>query len=199
MTKAGLITFIIGCFLFYACGGSTNSKTNQSEPTSRQKTMLEEGWGFENPENGDLPSEYGIVPIKGLFDNYFDIEIGEGFSMAMKIVEVNTNKTVRYVYVRENTTANISEIPPGKYYLKLTFGYDWMKCDKNNEWSGKFSKAATYEMSDDVFDFGQSTFGANSYHLKINMVHDEKYENFSTTEINEEEFFNDNIINGIEI
>ena len=31
------------------------------------------------------------------------------------------------------------------------------------------------------------------------MVHDEKYENFSTTEINEEEFFNDKIIIGIEI
>jgi hypothetical protein len=103
------------------------------------------------------------------------------------------------VYVKENTTATISEIPPGNYYLKLTFGFDWMKLCNDSEWLGKFSKAATYEMSDDVFDFGQNFFEANSYHLKINMVRDERYENFSTTEIGEEEFFSEITINSLYI
>ena len=184
--------FYVICLLGLVCSCQNNASViGQSELTTKQQQFLDEGWKFGIPDNGDFPVEYGIKPVKGLFDNYFDIEIGEGFSMALKIVDAKTDATIRYVFVKENTTATISEIPPGQYYLKLTYGYDWMSFENNGKIKGKFTKAAVYEISDDLFDFGQSPLGADSYLLKINMVHDEHCSNFSTTEIGEEDFFNE--------
>lgn len=186
--------YLIICSLLMVCSCQNHGKGDcQGELTAKQQQLLDEGWKFDNPDNGDFPAEYGIKPEKGLFDNYFDIEIGEGFNMALKIVDVKTDATIRYVFVRENTTATISEIPPGEYYLKLAYGYDWMSFEDSGKMNGKFTKAATYEMSDDLFDFGQSPFGADSYLLRINMLHDEHCSNFSTTEIEEEDFYNDKL------
>ena len=47
------------------------------------------------------------------------------------------------------------------------------------------------KISDDIFVFGNIMFNANSYQLRINMNADERYYNFSTTEIDENEFFNE--------
>lgn len=175
-----------------SCFSSTNDKNADNNViTDKQQILLDEGWQFQTPPNGDMALEYGITPVKGLLDNYFDIEVGGGFSVAVKIVEASSKKTIRYVYVKENSTATITEIPPGDYYLKLAFGYDWMTKEDNEKLLGKFTKLASYEISDDVFVFGNNMFNANSYQLRINMNADERYYNFSTTEIDENEFFNE--------
>ena len=151
--------------------------------------MIDNGWEFYTPDNGDLPSKYGVRPVKGLLDNYFDIEMGEGGNMAVKIVDAETDNTIRYVYVSENTKTTITEIPAGKYYLKLAFGYDWMNYDQGSIIRGKFSKSAYYQISNEIFDFGaKNTMNARSFSLKIHTNHDPNYTSFSTSEISEEQF-----------
>lgn len=68
----------------------------------------------------------GIKPVYGLQDNYFDITIGQGFSVAVKIMSLNESKCIRYIFVPEGQTVTVNEIPQGKYYLKLAYGNDWM-------------------------------------------------------------------------
>lgn len=173
-----------------SCGGRNNKRNTQNMPTGIQQTLIDEGWKFYTPEDGDLPTSYGITPVMGLLDNYFDIEMGTGLNLVVKIVDAQTNKSIRYVFVRENSKANISQVPPGQYYLKMAFGHDWMINDQDLQYRGKFTRDVSYEISEDIFDFGQAnTFNAKSYSLRINMQQNELYTNFNTTAINEEQFY----------
>ncbi len=179
---SGLFLAIVGC-------GNNGNSGNHDGPTAAQQDLIDNGWEFYSPDNGDLPSNYGVKPIKGLLDNYFDIEMGEGGNMAVKIVDSETETTIRYVYVCENTKTTITEIPAGKYYLKLAFGYDWMNYDQGSIIRGKFTKSAYYQVSDEIFDFGaKNTMNAKSFSLKIHTNHDPNYTSFETSEITEEQF-----------
>lgn len=183
-----LFLLTIAILAIVACGNNTGN-SSQTGPTEQQQELLDNGWEFHTPDNGDLPSKYGVKPVKGLLDNYFDIEMGEGGNMAVKIVDAENEKTIRYVYVSENTKTTITEIPAGKYYLKLAFGYDWMNYDQGSIIRGKFSKSAYYQISDEIFDFGaKNTMNARSFSLKIHTNHDPNYTSFSTSEISEEQF-----------
>ena len=178
---------------FTACvNRNKKNVVQENEPNTVQQELLSNGWKFYTPENGDLPAAYGINPVKGLLDNYFDIEMGTGLNLAVKIVDAQTNKTIRYVFVREKTKANISQVPPGQYYLKIAFGHDWMINDQDLQFRGKFTRGASYEISEDVFDFGKpNSINAKSYRLRINMEQNELYTNFNTTTISEAQFYDE--------
>ena len=93
---------------FTACvNRNKKNVVQENEPNTVQQELLSNGWKFYTPENGDLPAAYGINPVRGLLDNYFDIEMGTGLNLAVKIVDAQTNKTIRYVFVREKTKANM--------------------------------------------------------------------------------------------
>lgn len=178
---------------FTACvNRNKKNVVQENELNTVQQELLSNGWKFYTPENGDLPAAYGINPVRGLLDNYFDIEMGTGLNLAVKIVDAQTNKTIRYVFVREKTKANISQVPPGQYYLKIAFGHDWMINDQDLQFRGKFTRGASYEISEDIFDFGKpNSINAKSYRLRINMEQNELYTNFNTTTISEAQFYDE--------
>lgn len=187
------ILSIIALLSVTACGNRSNKNVVQETgPSVAQQELLSNGWKSYTPENGDLPAAYGITPVRGLLDNYFDIEMGAGLNLAVKIVDAQTNKTIRYVFVRENTRANISQVPPGQYYLKMAFGHDWMINDQDLQFRGKFTRGASYEISEDIFDFGKAnSINAKSFRLRINMKQNELYTNFNTTTISETQFYDE--------
>lgn len=155
--------------------------------------MLEEGWYIpKTTPSGELPKEYGVKNKYGQQDNYFDIEIGKGCDVAIKIVDAVTNKCIRYVFIPENSSANIQMIPQGKYYLKLTYGKDWMEYDNGDGTiTGKFTSNVTYDRSVDIFDFGKkNSSNVVNYLLQINVVDSQLQNSFGTVEISEAEFMN---------
>lgn len=175
---------------------STNSQSTEAKEetlTEYQESLVDEGWYIPKtlPE-GELPKNYGVKSIYGMQDNYFDIEIGNGCSVAIKIVNIQTGQCIRYVLVPENTSITVNQIPQGKYQLKLAYGKDWMELDEGNGIiSGKFTDGAVYEKSIDTFDFGMKNSDQMvNYQLKINVVDDELMNNFNTAEISEAEFMN---------
>lgn len=184
-----VFVILLGAF-FSSCGlGNDQSDTKNS---SYQQMLIDEGWDFDKLDGDDLPKSYGVVPQKGIVDNYLDIELGEGTDMAIKIVDVNTDETIRYVFVEENSTSTITEIPAGRYYFKIAFGKDWMSRTVGNTTEGKFTREVEYEKSEEYFDFGmKGPLDKDSYSLKIRKEHDKRYESFATSEISEEEFFMD--------
>ena len=115
--------------------------------------------------------------------------MGSGCNVAVKIMDLRTDKCIRYVYVAENSTTTVQEIPQGVYYLKLAYGYDWMEYEKNNVKIGKFTRNVSYERSQDTFDFGvKNSRDEVNYRLEINVVDSKLENNFLATPINEEEF-----------
>lgn len=173
---------------FTSCRHRVRQGISVVEPTQVQQKLLEAGWTNETPDE-DMGEDYGVKPIYGIQDNYLDITMGNGCSVAVKIMDLETNKCIRYVYVAENTTTTVHEIPQGIYYLKLAYGCDWMELKSDEGKQGKFTRNVSYERSRDTFDFGvKNSREEINYHLDINVVNSKLENNFLTTPIDEEEF-----------
>ena len=189
--KRQFITFILpAVLLLSSCAGKTTTSQQIKEgPTAEQENMIENGWSFNTPKGGDLGSNYGLTSIYVTQDNYFYIRIGEGFSVAIKIVDADSDKCIRYVYVPENETVTIDQIPQGRYYLKLAYGKDWMETTNDGFTQGKFTRSPFYEKSTSSYDFGKknSQSFVNDL-LEINVIDGSAENSFETMSITEEEF-----------
>lgn len=149
---------IVLSILETGCSNSSTSTKNRMQQDS-QKSRGSYGKGWYIPKSapvGELSSKYGVKSKFGQQDNYFDIEIGDGCDVAIKIVNQTNDQCIRYVFIPANTTANIQMIPQGQYYLKLAYGKDWMEYDNGDGTiDGKFTSNVSYDKSVDVFDFGK--------------------------------------------
>lgn len=178
----------LGLLAFTSCHHRVSKENSVIEPTQAQQKLLDAGWTNETPDE-DMSVNYGIKPVYGMQDNYFDITMGKGCNVAVKIMDLKTNKCIRYVYVAENTTTTVQEIPQGVYYLKLAYGYDWMEKETNEGKQGKFTRNVLYERSQDTFDFGiKNSKDEVNYCLDINVVDSKLENNFHAIPIDEKEF-----------
>ena len=178
----------LGLLAFTSCHHRESKVDPVVEPTQAQQKLLDAGWTNETPGE-DLSEDYGIKPIYGMQDNYFDIKMGKGCNVAVKIMDLRTDKCIRYVYVAENTTTTVPEIPQGVYYLKLAYGYDWMEKETDDSKQGKFTRNVLYERSQDTFDFGiKNSKDEINYRLDINVVDSKLENNFHAIPIDEKEF-----------
>jgi hypothetical protein len=165
-----------------------NKANNDDELTPNQNKLIENGWKLGTPSGGEFDEAMGIKPIYGIEDNYFDITVGNGFDVALKIVDFSTDKCIRYVYVPQNETVTINQIPQGKYYIKLAYGQDWMEYETDSVTLGKFTDKTFFEKSN-VFDFGvKNSQQIFNYELEINVIDGTAKNNFHTVEIDETEF-----------
>lgn len=190
-----ILLSLLVVFVSVTIGGCANNASNNQSGTitlsDSQNNLISEGWYIPKIKpSGELPKEYGVKSKFGQQDNYFDIEIGKGCDVAIKIMDVATDKCIRYVFVPENSSANIQMIPQGKYYLKLAYGKDWMEYDNGDgTLSAKFTSNVTYDRSTDIFDFGKkNSSNVVNYLLQINVVDSELQNSFGTVEISESEF-----------
>ena len=190
-----ILLSLLVVFVSVTIGGCANNASNNQSGTitlsDSQNNLISEGWYIPKIKpSGELPKEYGVKSKFGQQDNYFDIEIGKGCDVAIKIMDVATDKCIRYVFVPENSSANIQMIPQGKYYLKLAYGKDWMECDNGDgTLNAKFTSNVTYDRSTDIFDFGKkNSSNVVNYLLQINVVDSELQNSFGTIEISESEF-----------
>lgn len=171
-----------------ACGSPAGQKEETRQPTAQQQALTDEGWEAVTPED-DISERYGLKPVYGIQDNYFDITIGKGCAVAVKIIDLATDRCIRYAYVPEGGTSTVQEIPQGTYYLKLAYGRDWMELATDSCAIGKFTRDVSYERSDDTFDFGRKNQQqAVCCQLFINVKNVRACNSFRTSPISEEEF-----------
>lgn len=191
--KATIYTLLIALPILTSCSNKSSvcSESTTDTLSEQQTSLINEGWHIsQNNSTRELPQTYGVTPSYGQQDNYFDIRIGSGCDVAIKIMDIQNNNCIRYCMVTENTTITINQIPQGKYYLKLAYGKDWMEQDQpDGTILGKFTKNAMYEKSVDVFDFGKKNSQSFvNFTLDINVVNSSLEQNFTTIEISESEF-----------
>ena len=184
-----IILLLIIPICLIACSNVSTTNQQTHEKSEYQEQLIREGWTLEQLSNSELGEEYGITPVYGLQDNYFDITMGDNYNVAVKIVDANTNKCIRYVVVAENSTTTITQIPQGRYYLKLAYGKDWMELNTDSITIGKFTKDAFYEKSRQVYDFGKkNSLDEVNFDLRINVKDAIGMNNFETSPISEDEF-----------
>lgn len=186
-----MLFLVVMSFLLLGCINQNNTNSTNTVITANQQKLLDEGWNSnKGSKSRDISSEYGITPIYGIQDNYFDVKMGAGSDLVLKIIDLSKNKCIRYIYVQENSEYTISQVPQGKYKLLIAYGKNWMTLQKDGETFGKFADNVHYEQSIDVFDFGKkNSKDMVNYLLTINVHETIHATNFNTEEIREDQFY----------
>lgn len=155
---------------------------------------------YPSMTNGNIKGCSNIKPEydKNL-DNSLDVSCGSNADVAVKMIDYSTDKSIRYVYIRKNTTYTIWNIPEGRYYLKIAYGDNWAIKEGESVCEGRFTTHIVFEKGKDILDYNlrhDSKGGTQvpSYSLKLNVIfhnNDLQMNKFSTNNISENEFYNE--------
>lgn len=170
------------------------SKQLSSEEMLEQekKNLIKEGWTETEIENGQLPKCYNFIPKRGKINNKLEVSVGGGTDVAIKVMNVETERCVRYVFINSRTTYEITNIPEGIYYLKIAYGKDWYSKIENGQCVGKFLRNALYEKGSEIMDFNvQRTYegySIPSFQLQLDVISSNSQNTFNSQNISENEF-----------
>jgi len=166
--------------------------TPEQKLQQEKNKLLAEGWTEEYIQNGQFASCYNFSPKKGKTDNYLEVYVGSGTDVAIKIMNIDTDKCVRYVFINSGSTQRINNIPEGRYYLKIAYGKNWLSKVESGQCIGKFIRNPMYEKGDDVLDFTikHTAEGYNipSFQLQLDVVSSGVSNSFSSQNISETDF-----------
>lgn len=167
-------------------------KKNEEEYKKEKKKLISEGWKDEKIQNGQLSSCYNFKPTKGNIKNRLEVIVGGGTDVSIKIMNIKTEKCIRYVFINSGTTYSIENIPEGMYYLKIAYGKDWLSKVENGQCVGKFIKNPLYEKGEDILDFNikRESNGRSipSYQLSLDVVSSGISNSFNSQNISESDF-----------
>ena len=120
------------------------------------------------------------------------MQVGGGTDVSIKIMNVNTNKCVRYVFINSRTTYTIKNIPEGKYYLKIAYGKNWISKVENGQCIGKFISNPLYEKGEDILNYNLQYTGDGynipSYTFSLDVISTGTSNSFNSQNISESEF-----------
>lgn len=213
-TIISLTRFLIATILLISCNNQSYNKernpdngdlnnsfveqTSTIELSPEQKfeqekeKLISDGWQELQIENGQLPSCYNFSPKKGNIDNHLEVYVGSGTDVSIKVMNLNTDKCVRYVFINSGTTYSIRNIPEGKYYLKIAYGKNWISKVENGQCNGRFLRNPMYEKGEDIMDFNvqysSDGYSVPSYKLELDVISSEISNSFNSQNISENEF-----------
>ena len=175
---------------------NTNSQSSnnysQPDPPPPPKPVYK----MVSMKNGNIS---GCSKIKSKYDYQLDnkliISVGNNADVVVKMINLETDKCIRYVYIQKNTTYSIKNIPQAKYYLKIAYGDDWGIEEGEAVCAGTFTTNTLYEKSKEIMDYNliQTNDGKQvpSFSLKLNVIFTEGGMNqFSTNSISSNDFYN---------
>lgn len=131
-------------------------------PTKKQKPtdVLDSSWSEVMYASGASPICFNYTPkYKRSIDNYLRIVVGSGTDVVIKVMEMSTDKCIRYVFIRSGKTHSIKNIPEGNYYLKIAYGKQWVEKVENGVCLGRFASNPLYERGEEILDYHISKTG----------------------------------------
>ena len=142
-----------------------------------------------------MPSCYNFKPkTDNSIDNNLEINVGGGTDVVVKLMNVKSEKCIRYVFINSGSSYQIRNIPQGVYYLKIAYGKEWLSKIENNQCIGKFIRSPMYEKGEDIMDFTiQKTydgFSIPSFRLSLDVISSNLSNSFSSHNISETDFNN---------
>ncbi|MCE5320649.1 MAG: J domain-containing protein [Bacteroidales bacterium] len=176
----------------------STSSTTTTELTPEEKLqeekdkLIAEGWMETEVNNGQLPACYNFKPKKSSIDNFLEVHVGGGTDVAIKVMNLKTDKCVRYVFINSGSTYKIKNIPAGTFYLKIAYGKDWFSKVENGQCIGKFLRNPIYEKGEEIMDFNlqhsSDGYYIPSFQLKLDVTATNNMNTFNSHDISENEF-----------
>ncbi len=214
------ITFVL-CVLFVSCfperesnddnnhnpsksysNGNLDETFAQKEPKLspeeefkiKRDSLVKEGWEEKDLQDGQLPNCYNFRPTYGNIDNSLDVLVGSGTAVVIKVMNAETQKCIRYVYINSKSSYSIKNIPPGKYYLKIAYGKNWLSKVESGKCIGKFIRNPLYQEGSDIMDFNiindANGYSIPSFSLQLDVISNNLDNSFESENISEDEFNN---------
>jgi len=154
--------------------------------------LIDEGWEDRDISNGQLPACYNFIPQYGNVDNYIEVIVGSNTDVVIKVMNLENNNCIRYVFINSGTMYQLKNIPEGQYYLKIGYGEDWFSKVENGQCIGKFVSNPMYEKGEDIMDFNiQHTndgYNIPSFRLELDVIKSDISNSFNSQNISEDEF-----------
>jgi hypothetical protein len=159
-------------------------------------------WQKASYASGDVPKCSNFTPkFDAEMDNYLGVKVGSNTDVAVKLCRKSDDTCVRYVYVRRNSTYQITNIPEGRYYLKIAYGKDWRQTVENGICKGKFTQNALYEKGVDILNYNviygekietydgyEQNYQVPSYVIELDVVSNSPFSTFTAGKISEDQF-----------
>lgn len=171
---------------------SAMTETNNEAFTKFKDSLLSIGWKDEHVKNGIMPNCYNYVSVRDTIQNYLKVNVGSGTDVAIKVMELETDKCIRFVFINSNSTYKIENIPQGRYYVKIAYGKNWMSKTEKGFCEGKFISSPLYERGDEIMDYNlirlPNGYNVPSFELSLDVISNSPIDEFSSSTISEEEF-----------
>lgn len=146
-------------------------------------------------ENGNIAGcNFRPTYASPAIENHLKIKVGNT-DVAVKLINIETEKCVRYVFINQYTTYSISNIPEGRYYMKIAYGEDWAKTSRETNCQGRFTKNTLFKKSDKILDFNlvQTATGWQvpyyELELKVVVTQGNDFNQFNSSSIAEDDFY----------
>jgi hypothetical protein len=165
---------------------------SEQELQKEKDRLLAEGWEETAVNNGQLPSCYNFIPKKSQIDNYLEVHVGGGTDVAIKLMNLEMDRCIRYVFINSGSTFRIRNIPEGNYYLKIAYGKNWFSKVEGGKCIGRFIRNPMYEKSADIMDFNlqytSEGYRIPSFQLKLDVIATNTMNTFNSQNISENDF-----------
>jgi hypothetical protein len=159
-------------------------------------------WDKVEMNNGISPECFNFAPKYDYkIDNKLQVSVSSKTDVVIKLINYITGKCIRYVYIRNGTTFNITNIPQGKYYTKIAYGTDWRQKIVNGQCIGKFTNDPLYKKGENILDFNKIYLGIvqegehsyknydiPSYSLSLDIISTNRTNELETNTISEDDF-----------
>lgn len=176
----------------FVAADTTPTSNNNQNINSEKERLLSEGWEEKQVQNGPMPACYNFKPKRGNVNNYLEIHVGGGTDVSIKVMEFNSSKCVRYVFINSGSTYFIRNMPEGKYYLKIAYGKNWISKAEKGQCKGKFTSNQLYEKGQDILDFNvehtENGYNIPSFKLQLDVISNSTTNSFNSDQISEDEF-----------
>jgi hypothetical protein len=192
----------------YSDSNKTNTysspKDSVASVTSLKNQADYSDWSTTNYSTGNSPSCYNFKPrFDRSINNRLAISVGSNTDAVVKLIDVETDRCIRYSYIRGDDTYTMRHIPQGKYYVKIAYGKDWRQKIVDDRCKGKFVINPLYKKGSEILDFNKIYEGVQtvdgehyrnysipSYSLKLEVVDVDTSSHFQTKAISEDDFNN---------
>ncbi len=145
-------------------------------------------WDTVAYKTGSRPSGFKFNSQYGKINAVVRVTVGGDFDAVIKLINIKTNKCIRYVYVKAYDSFEISHIPLGEYTIKVAMGQIWKQKLIKNRIVGRFTANAIYKKGNETLNFYTDRTIIHGYDLKLNVQSGSN--NFATSALSEDEFNN---------
>lgn len=181
-----------------ASNSYTPPSTNNTIPDNNSiSSPIEPVYKSVIMKNGNMTDCSGFKPKYDYSINNKLIITAQLTDAVVKILDYETDKCIRCVFINDGTTYTAKNIPEGKYYLKIAYGNDWSVKEGDPVCKGHFASHALYKKDEDLYDFNKKHYDDGRvsipyYTLKLYTTYssDNTDRSSSPNSISENDFFN---------